>query len=88
MPVIDSIETTIDKSRVHFSISINETNFDSLTYLDFNETHQKERLLCSKLKNNLCEKTKTFRRGEHTIMIIATDKGGNKVFENILIDIV
>ena len=82
VPVITSLTTEIDKARVHFLIGINETNFDSVHYVDLNEANPKEKSLCSKLKNGVCDKTKTFRRGEHTLMILAIDKGGNRVFEN------
>ncbi|MCK5149365.1 hypothetical protein KAJ87_00370 [Candidatus Pacearchaeota archaeon] len=68
----------INKRRVTFKINVTEENFDEIryTYID-NKGRLKNRRLCSRLKEGICEKKRTFRKGEYNLTIKVLDKVGN-----------
>ena len=82
-PVIKNLDYTINKNRVEFNIEIEEDNFSELEYLDSGDKNPTWKMLCSKLKNNVCNVRKSFSIGEHELSIQVIDKAGNSVAESI-----
>jgi len=82
-PVLNSFDYLIDGRRVDFIFNVTETNFDEIDYIDFNDSRPRERRLCSRLKDEICEVKKSFRSGEHHLTITVLDKAGNSVLEEI-----
>ena len=81
-PVVNKFTYKEDfRGRIEFFFNITETNFDEINYIDWNENKPKERKLCSRLKDGICEKTKRFRDGDHNLTINILDDAGNKVVE-------
>jgi len=74
---------TIDGRYVYFSIDITELNIDEVTYIDWSSSRPKERRLCSKLNNGLCEAKKSFSYGTHDLTIQVIDEAANSVGEFI-----
>ena len=64
---------------VYFNMSITEENFDEAfyTYID-SRGRTKEKRLCSRLKNGICEKKKRFSRGDYNLTIGIIDEAGNQ----------
>ena len=67
----------------YFYFNITEENLDEIGYIDNEDRKPRFRRLCSRLKNGICEKKKTFRRGYHNLDIQITDKAGNQIGYNI-----
>jgi pimeloyl-ACP methyl ester carboxylesterase len=63
---------------IYFEFNVSENNFDeiSYTYLD-SRGRLRERRLCSRLKDSICEVKKSFRRGNQELGIIIKDEAGN-----------
>ena len=70
-----------DSKYIYFNISITEENFEEVTYNYIDERGRlKEKRLCSgKLKNGICEKKKTFRKGVWDLNLQVMDKAGNSI---------
>ncbi|MFA5259559.1 MAG: hypothetical protein WC979_08415 [Candidatus Pacearchaeota archaeon] len=84
----DSIFKLDPKSKaVTFNISVLESNFAKVMYLDRSQRVPKWNLLCSKLTKGYCVKKLTFVRGTHDIDIQVLDKAGNYVTQSIEFDI-
>lgn len=64
---------------IYFTFDITEKNFDEITYADYTDRIPKERRLCSRLKDGICEKKLSFRKGHHIIDIQITDDAGNAI---------
>jgi len=64
---------------IYFNFEVDEENFDEITYIDWNDRRPRWRRLCSRLKNGVCEKKKSFRRGGHEVDIQIMDEAGNAV---------
>lgn len=64
----------------YFHLNISEDNFDEVvySYLD-SKGKVKEKRICSRLKDNLCEKRFSFKRGNQDITVIIRDEAGNVV---------
>ena len=75
---------------VYFSFNVSEVNFDEINYIDWEAGDRaKWRRLCSRLKDGVCEKKKSFRRGNHSLSIeILDDAGNRKVVEGIEFEVV
>jgi len=86
-PEISYFDYSIDGRRVEFTMDVTELNFDEINYIDWEDRWPKERKLCSRLKNGICEAKKTFRIGDHSLTITVLDKAGNSVQKNIWFDI-
>jgi len=71
------INWTINKGKVNFVLEVTETNFDEISYIDLSDNKPKEVILCSKLKDNMCKSTKTFKTGIHNLVVYVKDKAGN-----------
>lgn len=80
-PIINNFNFTINKKQVTFFLNITESNFDEINYIDNSDNNPKWKLLCSKLKNNICEKKKPFKAGNHSVLIQVLDKAGNSASE-------
>ncbi len=85
-PVVNSFDYEVGNRRVTFFFNITEINFDETNYIDFKERTPRERRLCSRVLNNLCERRVSFSRGEHNLTIRAFDEAGNNALavENLL----
>lgn len=84
-PVVNSFENESNGRRIKFIFNISEENFDKVEYIDYSENRPRWRTLCSRLdRENICERSKYFRSGEHNISINVFDEAGNfeKVLEN------
>lgn len=83
-PEINSFEYTIDRRRVTFALNVSELNFDRINYIDYEERRPRERVLCTRLKDGICESSRVFTVGEHNLTISVLDKAGNMVIiENL-----
>jgi hypothetical protein len=69
---------------IYFEFNVSEENLDeiSYTYLD-SRNRTRERRLCSRLRNGICETKKSFRKGEHDLGIMIIDKAGNAIGDSI-----
>jgi hypothetical protein len=76
-PVVNEFNYTIDGRRINFFFNISEKNFDAVKYIDYDESRPRERTLCSRLKDGICEKRKTFSRGNHNLTINVYDDADN-----------
>ena len=84
-PVINSFNYSINGRRVRFVLDINEKNFDFVSFVDLTERRPRERRLCSRLNEGICDKTIVFGEGRHDIMINVFDEAGNKaMIENLV----
>ncbi len=85
-PVINAFTHNVSKTYATFNISITEKNFDKIVYYDNGETRQ--RILCSgTLRNNLCTKRLSFRKGSHNVEFVASDKAGNTARRTVQFEI-
>jgi len=81
-PVINNLGSfyTIDGRYVYFSINITEINFDEVGYSYIDDRGRlKEKRLCSRLKEGICEKRVSFRDGEHDLTVYVIDEAGNNI---------
>lgn len=77
-PIINNFEMEEDGRRIHFLFEVNEENFRQITYIDYEDSHPREKRLCSRLNSDgVCEVTRSFTRGNHILEIFASDKAGN-----------
>ena len=81
-PIINDINHTVNRRRVFFKFDIEEKNFKEITYIDWNDRRPREVRICSRLKNGICEITRSFNLGEHNLTFSVYDKAGNFVTEN------
>ncbi len=87
-PIINFFNYTIDSRKVNFEFNITELNLDEINYIDWNARRPRERRLCSRLRDGICEKTKRFSVGEHSLTINILDDAGNSVvIKNVLFEI-
>ena len=65
---------------VYFDFNVTEENFDKISYIDYSlGDRARWRRLCSRLKDGICEKRKSFRRGSHSVGIMISDDAGNSI---------
>ncbi len=82
-PKIENISLTFDNRKVNFFVNITEENFDEVVYYYNDDGKLKERRLCSRLDNGICEKRVSFSDGEYNLTIKAVDEFGNYDEENV-----
>ncbi len=82
-PIINSLSHDVKKRSVTLVLDITELNFDEATYLDNSDSRPRERVLCSRLKDNLCVKRITLREGVHNLNIQVFDEAGNSVGQSL-----
>lgn len=79
-PVVNNFEYIVEGRKVNFKFNISEENFDEVrySYVD-NRGRFKDRKLCSRLKNGICEKKKSFKSGVYNFTFSVLDDAGNRV---------
>ncbi len=83
-PIITRLDYTVQGKKANFVIEVDEPYFSEVNYLDNSESNPKEKKLCTKLVNNICEKQITFNKdGAHEIVITVKDKAGNAAQQTI-----
>ena len=82
-PVINSLNFSQDGRRVRFILNVTELNFDEANYIDNSEINPREKSLCSRLRNGVCEKLVSFRTGAHNLTITVLDEAGNAVAQAV-----
>ncbi|MDP3026847.1 MAG: hypothetical protein Q8N63_04000, partial [Nanoarchaeota archaeon] len=63
----------------YFNMTINETNFDVVQYIDTSNPEAKWKTMCSSLKKDVCYKRISFRAGQHNVLVRVLDKAGNSI---------
>lgn len=84
-PIINSLSYEINRRSATLTLDITELNFDEATYIDNSDSRPRERVLCSRLKDNLCVKRITLREGVHNLDIQVFDEAGNSVGQSLQI---
>jgi hypothetical protein len=82
-----TLEYTQDGRNVVFILEIKEDNFDEAVYEVNSDSRPRERRLCSRLRDGVCEKKVRFSEGTHQIDIRVIDDAGNAVGESIEITV-
>ena len=82
-PVIESITYPVIGNSVYFRVNVSEKNFEDVSYYDNSDENARWKMLCSVLKNGICEKPQRFSPGEHNITIRVKDKAGNADYEEV-----
>lgn len=63
---------------IYFNLNITEQNFEEITYTYIDSKgKEKEKLICSRLKNDICNKRKSFSKGEYNLTINIKDQAQN-----------
>ena len=86
-PIINSLNYEFNDRRVNFLIDITEENFDKIEYIDNSDPRARWRILCSRLKEGICEKSITLQEGNHDLDVKVSDEAGNSVNQNLDITI-
>lgn len=82
-PIISSSNYQVNAKKVSFTFEIDEPYFEKVVYIDDSESSPKEKTLCSKLVNNICEKQVSFNTdGNHQVRVIVKDLAGNQAVKN------
>lgn len=76
-PQILSEDVSVDGRFATFVIELDEVNFEEATYIDLLDDNPRERRLCSRLENGVCEDRVSFRDGQHEILVTVFDEAGN-----------
>ncbi len=76
-PVFNKLEAVQNGDEIEFNIETSE-KVDTM-YIDSGDSRERARTLCK--NEDVCEKTKRFKEGTHTLTITAVDKAGNTVEE-------
>lgn len=79
MPVLNYFNFTKNGKKVEFTFNVDEINFDEILYMDSNDRRPKWKRLCSRLKDGVCVKRKTFREGFHVLNFQVLDDAGNAI---------
>ena len=90
-PVINSLNYTLSGNKVTFVLDITELNFDQASMLDQSDPEASERILCTSLKNNICQGKAVILNDDfpdHTIEIKVMDEAGNTISVNREISLV
>ncbi len=75
-----SEEAGRDSKYVYFEFNINEPNFDEVVYVyEDSRGREREKKLCSRLKEGKCVKKISFRKGYYNLDVIIRDEAGNSV---------
>jgi len=76
-PKINKIEIVNVSKRIrNIIVNITEKNLARVEYIDYSGLTPKYNVLCTQLRDGLCERQQSFRSGMHNITIKATDKVG------------
>lgn len=66
---------------IYFEFDVTELNFKEINYIDWEDSRPREKRLCSRLRNGICEVRKSFRSGSHDLTITILDEAGNSWVE-------
>jgi len=73
---------------IYFNLNITEENFDEVSYSYIDSRGRlRDKRLCSRLRDGICEKKKTFKRGHHDITVSVMDEAGNSIGIPISFDV-
>jgi len=81
-PIINKINYTISGKYVTFYLEVTERYPAPINYIDNLDKMAREKALCTRLTNNVCEKKVTFSDGNHDIDIIVYDEAGSTAIES------
>ena len=83
-PVIQSVDYRfITNRKVKFTVGVDEDNFDEAVYIDNSAPNPRERKLCLRLDDGVCEKTVTFGVGEHNMTLTFYDEARNSASTDV-----
>jgi len=86
-PVFES-SYDFDGRYVYFEFEVDEENFDEISYSYIDERgRERERRLCSRLREGFCEKRVSFKEGSYELDILVLDEAGNWDGETIEFEI-
>ena len=76
---------TNDSRYIYFTLNITEDNFDEvvLSYNDSRRGRVKEKRLCNRIKDGVCEKKFRYRDYYDNLTLIIRDEAGNSWTEEI-----
>ncbi len=86
-PVINSINYALAGKKATFTLDITELNLDEVTYINLDDPRPREKKLCSKLSNGICEKKITLNSGTNRLTFVVYDKAGNSAGQGVEIAI-
>lgn len=73
-----------DGKYIYFNMSINEKNFEEVSYYDNSASIPRWVRMCSSLKNGYCVKKVTFSaKGDHIVDIRVLDEAGNQIMQRL-----
>jgi len=82
-PYINNISYPVNGSYVFFMLNITEKNFKDVSYFDNSYDKAKWKLLCSVLKDGICNKQVRLSPGEHNLTVKIEDLALNSVSVNL-----
>jgi hypothetical protein len=87
-PVINDLQFEKDGKKVYFTIDIDEAFLEEVYYSYEDRGRIKEKKLCSKLENGICNGKASFKDGNWDINVVVLDEAGNSVSQplSFLID--
>jgi len=68
---------------IYFYLEVDEDNLDEVNYIDYEASRPRWRRLCSRLRDGVCEKRKSFRKGWHDVDVQILDEAGNSVVVSV-----
>jgi hypothetical protein len=87
-PKINEFNFTQNGRFINFFFNITEKNLDIIHYIDHESSRPRFKRLCTRLKDDVCEKRKSFRKGDHNLTIEIIDDAENKAsIENIIFNV-
>ncbi|HLD97714.1 MAG TPA: hypothetical protein VI815_00140 [Candidatus Nanoarchaeia archaeon] len=88
VPVVNSMNYTINGKYVTFVFNVTEDNLDVIQYMDTTESRPRFRSMCTRLVDGMCTKKISLRNGHHDLIIEILDDAGNRAERSASIDIV
>jgi len=88
-PILNNLDSFWEQGEgryqryIYFTFNVTEENFDEVNYLDLNDERARERRICSRLRDGVCEGRASFRSGGYELLIKILDSAGNSVEEFI-----
>lgn len=82
-PVINNLEFYFDERSNYLRLNFTESNVDEITYIDLNDPRGRERSLCRRAENGVCEEKVRLDDGHHELRVRVFDEAGNMAEETI-----
>jgi hypothetical protein len=76
-----------DNRYIYFSLNITEDNFDEAFYTYIELGTEREKPLCSRLSDGICEKKESFRKGYHILNVQIADEAGNAISYPVIFEV-